>query len=1168
MKAEPLTQIAPTLKSGKPFFGAKKLVVKLNKPPERAAKPLVLRKKPKTAGKVQDKETSDKKAILSLKKPFAEIKSTSTKYQKHKEPETVLEEAQKAAILPSEKANKSVANRSHVEVMESQTKDTKKFDKVKFKNNLKKQINDTIKSKEDAKKIKNKGVGEDVTKDIGQSIEDEKSNAGGKVESSTSPPVIPKPPTNEVTIDEPKGLVKDMPAAKTLTTQKGALAPSKRAAEETDFTKETKILDDEYKQNNLSKENLQNSNEPSFISADNQKQDSEANAAELTNQNRKDESKLIGNTRFDNIKAINGSYSAMQQNNAAVIAGRFDKQKTKAAEEYKIRNDVSRELEKIFSNTNKTVLTYFNAIDFYIEKIFGLSLTSYLDKFSRRVAKLLDENTGFFNKLGAAVTGDELLSEVQIFDIAKEEFIEDMQKPIDDLVNTVDLYLTAANNAIKKGKEETDKFWNKQSDETKQIADDIYDDSTIKFEELESSVDSKEGAVIDTVTEKFSNALDELDSRFEKAVEENKSWLDRAIDAVKAVINTIIELKNSIKSIAKKAAKYAEEIIDDPITFFGNLSDGVGLGFENFKKNIDKHLIKGVLEWLTGSMAGSDIVLPKELNLEGITSLVLQILGITIKKIKGLVIDVIGKERFEFIEKGVDAGIAAGNKILDIFKILNEKGLSGLWEYIKEEFSDLKEMLIENVKTFVMETITRKAMEFLLSLLIPGAGFIRAAQLLIRFVVTLFQKAAQIVKIIDGIIESFGNILRKDIAGAAEMVENVLSGFISLAISFLAAVLGLGGIVSKVQKFIQQKIRPKIDKILNNIAKKIKEVITKIGLTKLIDKSMHAVEKGKAWVDDKKTKVKEKAKANISILLKWLGFKKSYKSKDGYTHTLSFEEKNGIPEMMRSSMKSSFEDYIINIKIKVLNYNKINPSTKVNFKAIENQFKIIKSEMGDYSKYDKNSVSAKMNKFAELLSQLPDELADSNIFFPNINIKSKTKLQTRYRVNQISDDGNSFEVENLSLKLGSLQGSPGKYKSKLFTHIHNKITTKNQLIRGHLLNHYLGGNGEIPENIMPIAKSTNDDMERSSNETVTERHAKQKLLTGFVFDYAVIVNYTKSKKLDAEVPTYIKMSLIQKQFDDTKVKNKANMEIGDNWKKVAGISERTIDAKQELENLI
>ena len=1135
MKAEPLTQITPTLKSGKPFFGAKKIVVKLNKPPERAVKPLVLKKRPKAAGKDKDKEKSDKKAILSLKKPFAEIKSTSKKYQQHKEPDTVLEEAQKAAILPSEKANKSVANRSHVEVMESQTKDTKKFDKVKFKKNLKSQINDTIKSKEDAKKIKNKGVGEDVTKDIGQSIEDEKSKAGGKVESSTIvPPASPQPPANELTSDEPKGLIKDLPAAKTLTTQKRALAPQKRPAEETDFTKETKVLDDEYKQNNLSQEKLQTSNEPSFISADNQKQDSEAKAAELTNQNRKGESKLIGSTRFGNIKSIDGSYSSMQQNNAAVIAGRFDKQKAKAAEEYKIRNDVSRELDKIFKDTNKSVLSYFGAIDFYIENVFGLNITLNLNKFSKRVADLLDENTGFFNRVGAAVTGDDLLSEVQIFDIAKEEFIENMEKPVDDLVDTVDLYLTAANTAIKKGKEEADKFWNNQSEETKKIAGDIYDDSTTKFEELESSVESKEAAVIDTVTEKYSNALDELDERFEKAVEENKSWLDKAIDAVKKVINTIIELKNAIKAIAKKAAAYAEQIIDDPITFFGNLGDGISLGFDNFKKNIDKHLIKGVLEWLTGSMAGSEIVLPKELNFEGITSLVMQILGITIKKIKALVIDVIGKERFEFIEKGVDAGIAAGNKILDIFKILNEKGLAGLWEYIKDEFSNLKEMLIENVKTFVVDTIVWKAMEFLLSLLIPGAGFIRAAQLLIRFVITLFQKAAQIVKIIDGIIESFGNILRKDIAGAAEKVENVLSGFISLAISFLAAVLGLGGIVSKVQKFIQQKIRPKIDKILNNIAKKIKEVITKIGLTKLIDKSMHAVEKGKAWVDDKKKKAKDTAIKYGEKILNFLGIKKKFKTEDGEFHTLYFEGKEEKMTLWVASNPKTFKDFLK--QIGTVKGNKAAAKKQAEDEFDELQTAISKRNTGATSdEYQKEQV-IKYEKVTLHVNTL------SNYMPPLFDITDIGKFELNFGPLTASGFGSKMEVKNQHKTTRPPSGSvPGVTNDTYDTLKKKRNGGSTFYILGHLLNHNIGGSGNDFRNLTPLTRKGNKDHNVQIEET-----AKADLNAGKVINYTVTPDYgkpnivknqpatisvKKKKVIESEEKTPVKVNYLYESWD-------------------------------------
>jgi hypothetical protein len=1085
-------------KKTKPFFGPKKkLDVKINKPAKKGkAMAVPLKKVPK-----KEKTEAKKIQIASLKKPFKEIQGTSKNYQKHKASDQVLKEAQDSAILPSQKANETVANRSQVEVMDAQTKDTKSFDKEGFRKKLKEQINDTIKSNEDAKKIGKNGVDENVTKDISKTVGEEKTKAGGKVEaSSIVPPAVPVTPADEATTQEPQKLNVVTPGVKTFTTQKADLAPVKHPDEETDFTKETKVLDDDYKQNNLSQDKLQNSNEPRFIAADNQKQDSEAKAQELTDTTRADEKKKINGTRWSNTKSINEGYNTMLQKQDGTNKGRFDQQTQKSKEENKIRSDVHKQLTAIFNGANSTVLACFTAIDFYIEKIFGLSITKNLDKFSERVAKLLDDNDGW-EWVGKKLTGSHVQDETEIFDVAKKEFIEHMQTPLDDLVDYVDKMLSTANKAIQDGRKKADEFWSKQSDETKKIAGDIYDETNTKFEELESSVQNKESSVIDSVTEKFSSALDELDERFEKAKIENMSWLDRAIAAVKSVINTIIELKNAIQRLAQKAAKYAEAIIDDPITFFGNLADGIGQGFTNFKNNIDKHLIKGVLEWLTGSMAGSEIVLPKELNFEGITSLVLQILGITMKKIKDLVIGVIGKERFEFIEKGVDATMAAGNKILNIFKILNEKGLAGLWEFIMEEFDNLKEMLIENVKTFVIETITMKAMEYLLSLLIPGAGFIRAAQLLIKFVITLFQKAAQIIKILDGILDTFGDILNKNLGAVVAKVENVLSGFLSLAISFLAAVLGLDGIVGKVQKFIQQKIRPKIDQVLKNIANKIKKVVEKIGLTKLIDKSMKAVEKGKAWVDDKKKKAKETAKKYGEKFLDILGIKKKFKGSDGHDHTLFFEGSHENPTLMVASEKMTYQKFLAEV---------VPDSNKDKYFAIDIAKKIdeIKGSKYTSSADDKAARKAEEEKREKVIKFQLDRLSQVTASFFGAMEVGDVKHNSTTRGG--ATVGQSVEAKHLSKKgrADGIKGSQPKDTPNALWDILKKRKKGNgtYYIRGHLLNDNIFGPGTW-DNMAPIPGSFNT----GEMEPAIESQAKKAVQSGGTVDFDLTFNFGRSK---------------------------------------------------------
>jgi hypothetical protein len=1081
-------------KKAKPFFGPKKkLDTKLSKLPKKGKQATTPLKKPAPKAKKE----SEKLAIAALKNPTKEIKTASKKYQKHKDSDKVLKEAQGAAILPSKKANETVANRSHVEIMDAQAKDkeTKGFNKSGFEKKLKEEIKNTIQKKEDADRIKSEGVKENVPQSISKTVGEEKTKSSGKVEASAiNPPAAPQTPSDEVTTSEPQKITPDAVSAKTFTAQKSDLAPESRPKEETDFTKETKVLDDDYQQNNLSQEKLQKSNEPKFIDADNQKQDSETKAKELTQDTRTNEKKTINGTRLSNTKAMNSGYDAMLQKQSSTNKGRFDQQTKKSQEENKVRDDVHKQLTSIFNLANAKVLFCFALIDSYIELVFGKSLTRYLDVFSERVSSLIDDNDGW-EYLGKALTGEHIQDDVEIFQIAKDEFVEHMQKPIDDLVDFVDLGLSNAKKAIETGNKQKDEFWAKQSKDTKRIAGDIYEDANSKFEELESSVENKESAIIDTVTEKFSAALDELDDRFEKAKIENMSWLDRAIAAVKSVINTIIELKNALQQLAQKAAKYAERIIDDPIEFFGNLADGVGQGFTNFKNNIDKHLVKGVLEWLTGSMGG-EIELPKELNFEGITSLVLQILGITVKKIKGLVIDIIGKERFEFIEKGVDATMAAGNKILNIFKILNEKGLSGLWEFILEEFDNLKEMLIENVKTFVIETITMKAMEYLLSLLIPGAGFIRAAQLIVKFVITLFQKAAQIIKIIDGILDTFGDILDKNLSAVVNKVEMVLSGFLSLAISFLAAVLGLDGIVGKVQKFIQQKIRPKIDQVLKNIANKLKKVLEKIGITKLIDKSMKAVDKGKAWVEDKKKKAVEKGKIIGDKILSFLGIKKPFKLGGKESHTLVLEDKKGNPVFYTHSTpqkydafikKVSFEDDYVPTKGVTNKYNGKTPKeTAINAGGVVD---------GELAKYEKTP-EADRKKWGDNVVVHMNNIAEVLTHYAKVG-NSEEDIPTIVEWGGTNDKGMGQKVDAKQLSSNYIAGQDtGEEHEKGGLTPDWDIISQNKgtnsvyyYVRGHLLNATIGGIVNNT-NLAPFSKSTN-----SSHLKMVEKHAK-KMVTG------------------------------------------------------------------------
>jgi hypothetical protein len=103
-----------------------------------------------------------------------------------------------------------------------------------------------------------------------------------------------------------------------------------------------------------------------------------------------------------------------------------------------------------------------------------------------------------------------------------------------------------------------------------------------------------------------------------------------------------------------------------------------------------------------------------------------------------------------------------------------------------------------------------------------------------------YQKLKTMVQVVMSFIDSVVAIAAGQIEGAAKMVENALVKVLSLAISFLAGFLGLGGIAGKVMAVIE-KIRGTVDKgidaLIAWIVKMAKALFAKVFGTKKDDKA-------------------------------------------------------------------------------------------------------------------------------------------------------------------------------------------------------------------------------------------------------------------------------------------------------------------------------------------
>jgi hypothetical protein len=215
-----------------------------------------------------------------------------------------------------------------------------------------------------------------------------------------------------------------------------------------------------------------------------------------------------------------------------------------------------------------------------------------------------------------------------------------------------------------------------------------------RFAQLEEDVNSKQESVVDTLATKYVESRKGLDERIEKLQEENKGLVDKAIGAIKAVINTIRELVAMLKNVLSRVAGVVGDIVRAPVRFLGNLIAGIKGGIVKFKDNFVDHLRKGLLSWLFGALAEGGVELPDSFDLKGIIKLLASIFGLTWTNIRNRIVKQIGEKAMAAVEKGVE-----------IFTILSTQGVGGLWQMLMEKLGDLKEMILEQVKDFVLTKI-------------------------------------------------------------------------------------------------------------------------------------------------------------------------------------------------------------------------------------------------------------------------------------------------------------------------------------------------------------------------------------------------------------------------------------------------------------------------------
>jgi Domain of unknown function (DUF4157) len=307
------------------------------------------------------------------------------------------------------------------------------------------------------------------------------------------------------------------------------------------------------------------------------------------------------------------------------------------------------------------------------------------------------------------------------------------------------------------------------------------------------------------------------------------TWAGDALWELLKIIFDVVS-PGALEYVMKTGAAL-KSILKNPLPFLTNLIAAAKLGLGNFAKNFGTHLKQSLIDWLTGSLQG--IYIPQALTLLEFGKFALSILGISWAQIRAKIVKAIGKNG-ETIMKAMETGF-------DIVVALVKGGIGAAWELIKEKLTNLKDMVVDGIVGFVTDTIIQKAIPKLISLFIPGAGFISAILSIYETVKVFIEKLSKIVAVVKAFVDSIVAIAAGQIAGAANRVESALGDVLTLVISFLAGFLGLTGITEKIMavvKKLQATVDKALDTAINFVIGKAKAFIAKLmGKDKKDDKA-------------------------------------------------------------------------------------------------------------------------------------------------------------------------------------------------------------------------------------------------------------------------------------------------------------------------------------------
>jgi hypothetical protein len=750
--------------------------------------------------------------------------------------------AQAAGINPKTEQTRTAA----AQTVENLDVDAAKAEKIKrgeFKAKLKQAIEAATpqpKTESEADKVIKTGA-TDASMVLHGQLATERDAATGSLKSTAAtevpPTTQPAPPRTDLRPEQVGAPPAPVSAA--------PVVPAPLPPERLDYSSDRAPTDQVMAENNVTQEQLAEGNDPAFGPALQAHSTAEKHEATVEARYRQSESKVRDHAQGAAQQALTQGLTDLHSVRELRINKVVGEQLSTKSKSLVERQKITDKINSIKDKTREDVKAILDGMDTEATRIFedGLKRAekAYEDTFE-------EAKGGVGTWLTTWGSDWEKLIENSLAK-ARKEYLIQVDKAIDEVADFVEAKLKAAKQRVTDGRTEVDDFVKGLDDSVKQFGEEALQAVSTDFDAMTTDIDQRRDGLIDKLSQQYKVSYERMSTMEEKLREENKSLWQRVYDATVGLIKKIIEFKNMLLGVLGRAIEVIGDIIAHPVRFLGNLVSGIMQGLKNFMGKIGVYLQKGLMEWLFGALTGIGLQMPDKFDLQGIVSIVLQILGLTYANFRARAVAIVG-----------EPVVAAIEKAADIFKIFITEGIHGLWRFIKEKLADLKSMVLDAIFDFIKERVILAGITWIIGLLNPASAFFKACKAIYDIVMFFINRGKQIMELVSAVVDSIAAIAKGAIGTAVGLVENALAKAIPVAIGFLAGLLGLGDPSKPVRELIEKARAPvnkAIDWVINLAVKGVKA----IGMF---------------------------AGAAAGSILDWWKEKLGFTNEDGESHTLQF----------------------------------------------------------------------------------------------------------------------------------------------------------------------------------------------------------------------------------------------------------------------------------------